>query len=122
MALSGYLYAILRYKLNVEKALLYSSPGADTNIGGFEHTFNSFFTLIFFIIVSVLLLILIVIEHFIRKKNIIRYYFKIKVPYVIKAIHTIMLLIGLWFPFSRLLYAVFFLLLYPISEIILKTN
>lgn len=123
MSLCGYIYAVIRYKLNIEKDLIYSSNGADTTTAGFEHTFVSFLTLAFFIIVSILLLTLAIIEYFVKKKKTIKQEnIETKNPSTINIIHTILILMGLWFPFSRLLITFLFLLLYPISEIFSKIN
>lgn len=123
MSLCGYIYAVIRHRLNIEKDLIYLSNGADTTTTGFEHTFVSFLTLVFFIIVSILLLTLATIEYFVKKKKTIEQEnIETKNPSIINIIHTTLILIGLWFPFSRLLITFLFLLLYPISEILSKIN
>jgi len=116
MALNGYIYALLRHKLNIEQAHIYSSMGADETPEGFEHSFNALCTLILFIIISLTLLILIFIEWYLRKKYSRKNTSKTILPFWVKSLHTIVLLIGLWFPISRLSITILLLILYPFLQ------
>lgn len=120
MAIRGYFYAVTLHQLNIENAIVYSTPGADTTDAGIMHTFDCAIALANFMISSFFLAMLGIVEYFLRKKFFPDGFLKCKPPLFIEILHSIVFWIGMWFPLSRFACAVLFLILTPISEFLLR--
>lgn len=84
------------------------------------HTFDCASALANFIIISFILAILSIAEYFLRKKFAPNGVLKHKLPLFIEILHSILFWIGIWFPLSRLAFAILLLLLAPIIGLMLK--
>lgn len=116
MAICGYAYAAKLHQLNQVKTIIYSSPGADTTDAGIMHSFDCATVLATFIILSFFLAILGVAEFFLRKKFWPNGFIKHKPNLFVEIAHSVLFWIGFWFPLSRLVAAILFLVIAPISE------
>ena len=114
MAIYGYSYAVKLHQLNQKRDIIYLDPGADTTDEGIMHTFDSTTALANFIIISFMLAILSIAEYLLRKKFAPNGVLKVKLPLFIEILHSIVFWIGMWFPLSRLAFAILLLLLAPI--------
>ena len=120
MSICGYAYAVKLHQLLQVRAIIYSSPGADTTDAGISHTFDSATALANFIIISFILALLSIAEYFLRKKFCPNGLLKHKLPLFIEILHSMLFWVGMWFPLSRLTVAILFVIIAPISEFFLR--
>lgn len=116
MSICGYIYAVKLYHINKIRDTIYSFPGADTTSEGIMYTFDRASLLVSFVIISFLLAVCSLTEYCIRKKLSL-YTLRHKIPLAFEIIHSVIFWVGIWFPLSRLIFAIVVVISIPFVEL-----